>query len=252
MAAALDPNAHRKGIAMQTLNAVQGRIFDARVPWDRIDLVRARADTAVLDLVREACLIESYFATYTARMMDLFWNDVEATSIFSIEAFEAYSHFYLLRRYLETVGYRPVTDGEVIALRAKDRDAAYRDEIRELVNFMMTEQVAARFFDDLAERAWEPVLRDVLGRLGREEVTHARFAEDLLRQRIERDPTVKDHIVRHARDFRHIGAYVLPAVSNAKEETVASILDLDRTIERLTGQRLRPGRALAAVGKEER
>lgn len=220
---------------METLRAVEGRIFDNRFPWEEIDIDLARSDTDVLDLVREACLIESYFGTYTGKMMDLFWYDVDATSVLSIEAFEAYSHFYILRRYLETVGYRPITDEEVRALRERDRDEQHTDEIEELVNFMMTEHFAAQFFTDLAERAPEPVLGDMLRRLAREEVSHSALAADLLRKRLEADPDLKPLVIERARNFRHIGAYVLPSVSNVNENNIEAILRMDRQIRDLTG-----------------
>lgn len=224
---------------MDTLRAVQGRIFDSRFPWHEIDKQRALQAPGVLDLVREACLIESYFAIYTARMMELFWYDVDATSVFSIEAFEAYSHFYILRRYLEIVGYRPIHDDEIAALRAKDRDQFSTDEIRELVNFMMTEHFAAQFFNDLADRAGEPVLQGILRRLSQEEVTHSQLAAELLAKRLAKDPAIKERILHHARHFRHIGAYVLPSVSNAKDDNLGTILSMDRRLEQLTGSHLR-------------
>ena len=63
-------------------------------------------------MLREACLVESYLPVYTGKMMGLFWDDLDATTIFTIESIEAYGHYYVLRRYLETVGYMPVTDEE--------------------------------------------------------------------------------------------------------------------------------------------
>jgi hypothetical protein len=223
---------------METLRAVEGRVFDSRFPWAEIDAEVARSDTAVLDLVREACLIESYFGTYTGKLMELFWYDVDATSVLAIEAFEAYSHFYILRRYLEMVGHRPVTDEEVRELRERDRDQQHTDELEELVNFMMTEHFAAQFFSDLAERAPERVLGDILRRLTREEVSHSALAADLIRKRLDADPALKPVVLEHARNFRHIGAYVLPSVSNVKENNIEAILRMDRQIRELTGSGL--------------
>lgn len=235
---------------MDTLRAVEGRIFDGRYRWDEIEREAALRTPEVLDLVREACLIESYFAIYTARMTTLFADDVDATSVLAIEAFEAYTHFYLLRRYLGAVGYREVTDEDVAALRRRDAGEEYTDEVRELVNFMATEHFAARFFDDLAERAEEPVLRELLGSLGREERTHSAFAADLLRKRIECDPGVRERILHHARNYRHIGSYVLGEVSNASENNLVAVLGFNRLIEELTGERLSD--ALAAGRGESR
>lgn len=223
---------------MDSLAEIQSKIFDGRFKWANIDASVARSDTFVLDLVREACLIESYFAIYTAKMMQLFWYDVRATSMYTIEAFEAYTHFYTLRRYLETVGYRPIDDGEVIALREGDREKIYDSEVRELVNFMATEHFAAHFFADLAARAKEPVLVSILKRMSAEEVIHARFAFDLLAERIQKGLVSREDVLLHAKGFRHVGAYVLPKVSNVEEDNVRIIHSFGMMVEELTGTSL--------------
>jgi hypothetical protein len=69
-------------------------------------------------------------------------------------------------------------------------------------------------------------------------VTHSQLAADLLEVRISADPAVKPAVLDHARNFRHIGSYVLPTVSNAKENNFGAILEMDRRIEELTGNRL--------------
>ena len=88
---------------MNTLRQVQSRIFDHLFAWDQIDRKKALENKHVLELLREACLIESYFAVYTAKMMTLFYDDVSATSIFTIESFEAYTHYFILRKYFNPV-----------------------------------------------------------------------------------------------------------------------------------------------------
>ena len=44
--------------------------------------------------------------------------------------------------------------------------------------------------------------------------------------------------IRYARHFKHIGAYVLPGVSNVKDDNLAAIMNLDHKIEALLGRRL--------------
>jgi hypothetical protein len=220
------------------LAAVEKRIFDRRFPWHEIDRTKALENIPVLDRVREACLIESYFAIYTGKMLALFWYDVDATSTFAIEAFEAYTHYYGLRRYLQEVGYRPVTDEEIAALREKDLDKVYTDEIRELVNFAMTEHFAGHFFADLAETTTEPVLKSMLRDFSAQEVTHSELALQLLEKRLSTGPGVRARILEHARDYTHIGAYVMPAVSSVKEDNLQAILAFNRRLEQLLGQSL--------------
>jgi rubrerythrin len=223
---------------MNSLKTVENKIFDKRYNWHDIDKEKALSTPRVLDLIREACLIESYFGTYTAKMMDLFWYDVQATSAYTIEAFEAYTHYYSLRRYLDTVGYRPIKDEEVVALKEKDKNKIHDNEIKELVNFMATEHFAANFFKDLANLTEEPVLKQMLAKMSSEEVMHARFAFDLLRERMTKTPECIDNILKYAQNFQHVGAYVLPFVSNAKEDNMAIINQFASMIEELTGQSL--------------
>ena len=163
----------------------------------------------------------------------------------SCPRFEAYTHFYTIRRYLDTVGYRPVTDAEVAALREKDLHVVYANETRELVNFMATEHFASRFFSDLAQRADEPVLIAMLKRMSAEEVVHAHFAYDLLAARLQDGRITKEDILVHAKGFRHVGGYVLPKVSNVEEDNVQVIMGFGEMIEELTGTALTDFMALA-------
>ena len=223
---------------MHSLDQVNAKMFDARFPWGELDRDRALSNTAVLDLLRDACLIESYFPIYMAKMISLFWDDVAATSIFTIEAIEAYGHYFTLRRYLDLLGYRPVSDEEVTALREKDRDQVHPDKVRELVNFMGTEHFAAEFFNDLAGLTTEPLLRGILPRFSAEEVIHARFAYELLERMIATDPTVKDQVLLHAAQFRHVGSYVMPVVAPAKQDNLKVIRSFDAMVGGLAGKPL--------------
>jgi hypothetical protein len=223
---------------MRSLRAVQRKMFDHRADWEAIDRGAALANPRVLDLLREACLVESYLPVYTGKMMGLFWDDLDATAIFTIESIEAYSHFYLLRRYLETIGYRPITDAEVVMLRAKERRAVYRNPIRELVNFMGTEHFAAQFFLDLIDMTDEPVIKGLLPEFAEEETLHSQFAFDLLAARLQVDGSLRSEVVKRARNFRHVGAYVADVVSPAGSDNVRTIQAFNRKFEKLLGQPL--------------
>ena len=223
---------------MPALDAVRARIFDKRFDWGRIDRAAALAQPAALDHLREACLVECYLPVYTSKMMDLFWDDADAIEVFTIESFEAYTHYYSLRRYLDIVGYHPVLDADVIAVRARDLDVRYTDRVRELVNFMATEQFAASFFSDLLLSVQEPVLRTLLPRFAQEEVHHSQLAYELLQRQVERDPGIVDHILEMAAQMRHVGTYVLPKVSPAGDDNVKTLVTFGRRIEALTGRSL--------------
>lgn len=223
---------------MKTLDDVQGKIFDKRFDWDQIDKEVALKHPEILEVLREACLIESYLPVYTSKMLELFWDDLDATTIFTIEGFEAYSHYYIIRRYLDAVGYKPITDKEVLDLRKKERGEEYTDQIRELINFMATEHFAAQFFTDLIELNDEPILASMLPRFAAEEVSHSQFAYDLLEIRIKESPQITEDVIRLASEVKHIGAYVVPRVSPAKADNIKTLLSFNRRIEKLTGRPL--------------
>jgi hypothetical protein len=223
---------------VKTLQNVQRKLFDQKLDWPRIDKQKALAHPEQLELLREACLVESYLPVYTGKMMSLFWDDLDATTIFTIESIEAYGHYYVLRRYLDTVGYKPVTDREVVELRERERREVYTDQLRELVNFMGTEHFAAQFFTDMSKLMDEPVLMAILPEFAAEEVVHSQFAFDLLQARIRKEPGTKKAILEHARDFKHVGAYVRPYVPPAKGDNVRAIRAFNEKFEKLLGESL--------------
>jgi hypothetical protein len=221
---------------MSALKPIEDKIFNSRWKWDEVDRELAKKTPKVLELLHEACLIESYFSAYMGKMLELFSYDVKATSMFTIEAFEAYTHYFVLRKYLDIVGYNPVTDEEIVALRRKDEGVEHRNEIRELVNFGMTEFFADYFFDDLASMAVEPILVDILKKFSHEEKVHAEFAFELLSDRMI-TPDVTQQILEHVKTFEHVGSYVLPTVSKAKDDNLAIIKKFNERIEELVQMR---------------
>ena len=223
---------------MDALRTFNDRNVGASIDWSAVDRERALRTPRVLDCLREACLIESYLPVFVSRMCELFWDDVDATSVFTIEAFEAYGHYTVLRRYLEVVGHATVTDADVVRVRARDREHVYADKTGELVNFMATEHFAAAFFSQLAAMTEEPVAKGFLPRLAGEEVRHAQFAFDLLEARIRREPGLRDVVLDQAIHFTHVGAYVLPRVSPASDDNLEAIARFNEMVGRLVGRRM--------------
>src|SRR5947208_11492074 len=72
---------------------LQRWILEADVAWNAIDPKIALSQTILLDQVRDSALIESYFPIYTTRLMRALWDQIDATSVFSIQLYESYKHF---------------------------------------------------------------------------------------------------------------------------------------------------------------
>jgi hypothetical protein len=82
------------------------------------------------------------------------------------------------------------------------------------------------------------VLAHILQLVGRDEVRHAQFAYDLLDARLKRDPLERVKVLHAARNFQHLGLYVVPEVPIAEKNDFAAIITLNQKIERLTGRSL--------------
>lgn len=211
------------------------------IRWTAIDRTQALAERGILAKLRDAVLIESFHPVNLARLMRLTWDDVDAGVVFSLESYEGFKHFHSLRRYLEAVGYHPViTDDELVGLRRTPAalEVQPHELIGRLVEFMLSEHLAAYFFRRLAAQTGEPVLRSLLRLIAADEVRHAQSASDLLAKRIVADPGVIPQVLDAAVHFRHFGAEVVPDVPVAEPGDSTAIRTFAMRIERLCGVRL--------------
>jgi hypothetical protein len=214
---------------------IQRWILDADVSWSDIDPALARAQPALLDQVRDAALIESYFPVYTTRIVRALWDQIDATSVFSIQLYESYKHFYVLNRYLELVDYRPITGDEIVGVRRRNLETTIDDPVNELGRYMISEHFAAYFFLRLSRQAGEPVLKQIAGFIAQDEFRHTQFAYDLLDARVKADPSCRERVLKAGLEFRHVGADVVSQVPISQKNDLGAILALNKRIQRLCG-----------------
>ena len=213
-------------------------ILDTDISWDQIDPNLGRSQPDLLDRVRDSALIESFFPVFTSRAIECLWDDPSATAVFSVQLYESYKHFHVFNQYLERVGYRPIEDEELVTIRRRNARLRYEDGTRLLTRYMMSEHLAAFHFLKDAGVAREPVLKQILRLVGRDELRHTQFAYDLLALRIQRDRHEALKVLDAARSFRHIGLEVVPEVPVAEKNAFAALITLDQKIRRLTGERV--------------
>jgi hypothetical protein len=211
------------------------------VAWHEIDEAAAWRRPELLEHLRAAALIEAYHPVNLGHLRLDTWDDVDAGVVFSLEAFEGFTHFHALRMYLEAVGYEPaISDDEIVAGR---RGAiAARDEARplleRLVEFMLSEHLAAYFFRRIGEQSEEPVLARLMALISADEVRHAQSASDLLAKRIATDPRSVPVILDAAVRFRHYGNDMVGEVPVAMAGDDIAIQTFAKRIERLCGVRI--------------
>ena len=213
-------------------------MIDTDIAWNDIQPELSLAQPELLDRLRDSALIESFFPIFTPRVLDLMWDCVTSTAIYSVQLYESYKHFHVFAQYLEAVGYRPIQDEELVAIRRRNLDLRFTHPARLLTRYMMSEHFAAHNFFKDAKQAREPVLAHILNLVAKDEVRHCQFGFDLLALRLKHHPEEVDDVIDEAVHFRHIGDLVVPETPVAQKNDFAAILAINRKIERMTGRRM--------------
>ena len=217
-----------------TTAEMQRWILEVDVAWNHIDREIALSQPELLDQMHDSALIESYFPVYTSGLLRAMWDQIDVSSVFSVQLYESYKHFYVLNRYLGIVDYRPVTDEELIAARAKNLGNVIADPIAELARYMISEHFAAYFFLRASRQAKEPVLGKITAYIAKDEFRHTQFAFDLLEARVHQDPRARRTCLNAGLHFRHVGSDVV-SVPIAEKNDLQAILTLDQKFHRLCG-----------------
>jgi hypothetical protein len=211
------------------------------IDWHLVDASIALSQPDILGKLRDAALIESFHPVNLSRLIRLTSDDIDAGVVFSLEMFEGFKHFQALRTYLDVVGYEPtITDDELRAIRAlaERGDLDPSDPIPPLVEFMLSEHLAAYFFRRLGEQACEPHLKGLLALIAADEVRHAQSASDLIAKRIAAQPELIPGVLNAATTFKHYGAEAVGDVPVAMEGDHVAIRTFATRIERLCGTRI--------------
>lgn len=213
--------------------------IDTDVDWDAVDARLARSQPDLLQRVRDCALIESFFPIFTCRAMEVLWDDIAATAVFSVQLYESYKHFHVFNQYLHRAEYSPITDSELREIRRRNQSLRYADGTSLLTRYMLSEHFAAFHFLKEAGAAHDLVLAHILRLVGRDELRHAQFAYDLLAMRMQRDPATSRTIHEAVRSFRHIGLEVVADVPMAQKNDFAAVMTVCQKVYRLTGEPVR-------------
>ena len=107
--------------------------LDTAIAWDAVDVNVAHNERELHQVLHDAALIEGYLPVYAARLMQLLWDDVDATAVLSMELYEGLKHFTALTRYLDRVGFQRQEVSESTLIAARERALAIRYDVSDLV-----------------------------------------------------------------------------------------------------------------------
>lgn len=214
--------------------------IETDIAWDKLDKAKALSQPDILTKLRDACIIESHHPMNTGRLMLLLEDDIDATGVLSIELYEGFRHFYVLKKYLEMIEYsNRISDEELVRLRKRALNKQKKPQItRELMNFIGSEHFAAYFFLRISQKAKEEVLRQISTYIAKDEFRHAQAAYDVIKRRLDRRLVSTQEILEVSYDFRHYGNDIVKEVPIFERNDLAAIYAFMKKIELLTGKRL--------------
>lgn len=215
---------------------LQRWFIETDIAWDQIDVALARTQTDLLKRLRDSALIESFFPILTPRVLDVLWDDPTATAIFSVQLYESYKHFHVFNLYLEKIGWHPLTDDDLIAVRRRNLGLKYDSATRVLTQYFMSEHFAAHAFFKDSRASTEPVLKRILHLVAQDEVRHSQFGYELLARRLARQPAEKAVALDAARNFTHFGALVVDEVPIAAKNDFTAIVGINERLTRICGE----------------
>lgn len=176
--------------------------FD-KVPFDRINPKLLTDDD--IEAATTAMEVESHNPVYTARLLTYFREDHEMTSFIMTWGYEEMKHYLGLRTYLEASGR--VNLGTLAANLTQVRSGPWGDreagftEGQSYGYTMVQEQVTGRFYNKFADRTKEPVLRDMLRLIGKDEYRHAAYYLEKGKQEVKKNPDAREQISEVLMDF---------------------------------------------------
>jgi len=207
------------------------------IAWSKIDKKKARAQKDILKILRDATLIESYAPISHMRMLEVHWDDIDVSGVLSIQLFEEYKHYHVLKRYLDAIG-EVITEEEILEKRHKNKHAPpdTSDATTQLAKYFMSEHFTGHFYLGLVERAKEPVLKKILKLIAGDEFRHSQLYFDLLKDKLAGDPALAKSVLDFALNFEHFGAEVVDEVPISHKNDFKAIVSFARKVEQLTGK----------------
>jgi hypothetical protein len=181
------------------------------VTWDQID--RRALDAPTLAAVRGALLVESHNPVYASTLLDRFRHDFPMTNFLAVWTYEEFKHFAGLKAYLEAAeGMAPeLLATELATTRAGEWIIPDRyTDLMMATYAMLQELITGIFYKNFALRVREPVLRLLLGQIGKDEYRHCQFYFDYAKRVLDADRSRMDEVDTAMLEFEMPGPGFVP------------------------------------------
>jgi len=168
------------------------RMEDVRAEIAQVDpAALTENDHRVLDCVGEVAVVEGNAPSIVVNQLAIMLRDAEYSSWATYQVGEEAKHFHAIRHYCRHVGH-PISaaHGEAeFAARQKGFDADdFQDQYACILINLFGETLNIHLYQVLSARADEPVLKELLQRIARDERRHQQYFVRYFAKRAAEDP----------------------------------------------------------------
>jgi hypothetical protein len=168
------------------------KMSDVRKEIESVDpAALTEADRKVLDVVGDVAVVEGNAPSIVVNQLAIMLYDAEFSAWATYQVGEEAKHFHVIRHYCRHVGH-PISaqHGEAsLARLQKGFDPNdFQDEYGVILINLLGETLNVHLYQVLAGAAEEPVLKNILMRMVRDERRHQQWFAAYFRKRAESDP----------------------------------------------------------------
>jgi ferritin-like protein len=167
------------------------RMEDVRREVEQVDAATLTInDQQVLDCVAEVAIVEGNAPSIVINQLAIMLLDAEYASWATYQVGEEQKHFHSIRHYVEHVGH-PMAAALTEASYAEHQKGFLPEDFQDqyaciLIN-LYGETLNIHLYQVLAERADEPVLKQLLQRIARDERRHQQYFVEYFQKRVGDD-----------------------------------------------------------------
>jgi hypothetical protein len=151
------------------------------LPWDGLD--RSRLSDDMIHNVKTAAYGELTTFTATESFMKLFRSDIDFTQWLAVWFYEETKHPLSLIRYLAQLG---IPTDETFIHSGREISPMLNDRVIMLVSNICSEIAANTLYNYTTKQAEEPLLKEILRNLARDEMRHSNGFQFYLRKTLAR------------------------------------------------------------------
>lgn len=184
------------------------KMADVRKAIDTVDpAALTESDWRVVDCIAEVAVVEGNAPSIIANQLAIMLYDAEFASWATYQVGEEAKHFHCVRHYCRRVGHALASQHseESLAERQKGFDPNdFQDEFAVVLINLLGETLNVHLYQVLAGATQEPVLKELLFRIARDERRHLQWFVAYFEKRVAEDPSYKAQALAALKRVLHL------------------------------------------------